>query len=343
MTTTVPPPLRVLLIEDSDEYALLVTRLLDELPAQLPADAPALECVRVADGDDAADLALRADWDLVICDIELPGRSGLEVLPLLRGRSRHAKVVVLTAHQRFDYARDAVRYGDALLTKPVVRGEFLATCRELCLAVLAARERSRPSVLAIGAHPDDVEIGCGGSLARFRAQGAEVDILVLTGGEGGGSSQSRRSEAERAAAVLGARLHVASLPDRVLSGGPATISAIENVLAQRHYSHVLTHAETDAHQDHRAAHAATVVASRGVGNLLCYQSPSTTVAFQPNFYIEISAHLPVKLAAIAAHASQTTRRAYLADDMISATARYWGRFCGYGLAEPFVALRMTEA
>ena len=61
-------------------------------------------------------------------------------------------------------------------------------------------------ILAIGSHPDDLEYGCGGTLARYAQAGHQVTMLVMTCGERGGVPGTRECEARASAAVLGAEI-----------------------------------------------------------------------------------------------------------------------------------------
>ena len=158
-----------------------------------------------------------------------------------------------------------------------------------------AQPRARQRVLAIGAHPDDVEIGCGGTLAKHRAAGDDLMILTLSHGAQGGEARLRGEEARHAAAMLGANLELHDLPDACISEGVETIRIIEAAIRAFAPTHVYTHSREDTHQDHRAVHAASVVASRGVANLYGYQSPSSTVEFRPQRFVDISAHIDDKL------------------------------------------------
>jgi len=76
------------------------------------------------------------------------------------------------------------------------------------------------------------------------------------------------------------------------------------------------------------------VATRGVPNVYCYQTPSSTVEFRPNLFVDITDFIRQKLQAIDVYRSQTERMESLEPDNIRATARYWGRYAGYVMAEP---------
>ena len=73
--------------------------------------------------------------------------------------------------------------------------------------------------------------------------------------------------------------------------------------------------------------------------MLAYQAPSTTVAFEPTRFVDISDHLLPKLAALAAYDSQRSIRPYLDDEVIVATARYWSRSGAGRFVEAFELLR----
>ena len=100
-----------------------------------------------------------------------------------------------------------------------------------------------------------------------------------------------------------------------------------------------THSVHDVHQDHRNTHRAAVMAGQAVGRVYCFQSASATVEFRPTHFSVIDAHVSRKLAAVNAFAAQQDQPDYLQPDLIVSTARYWSRFCGGSLAEPFEAVR----
>ena len=212
----------------------------------------------------------------------------------------------------------------------------------LAKAVRLSRQRQQKRVLAIGAHPDDVEIGCGGALARHHARGDILDILTLSHGAAGGDVNVRVAEAQHAADILGAHLQLANLRDAHISEGTATIDIIEAAVRELRPTHVYTHCSEDTHQDHRAVHAASLVATRGVPNVYCYQSPSSTTEFSPHRFVDITQFIGQKIKVIDAYQSQVARMDAIQREMTVATARYWGRFAGYVLAEPLKVVRERD-
>jgi LmbE family N-acetylglucosaminyl deacetylase len=203
----------------------------------------------------------------------------------------------------------------------------------------AAREAARQSVLAIGAHPDDVEIGAAGTLIAHRRLGHEVSILTLSRGARGGTGHTRADESRRAAEIIGATLYHEDLTDTCIAEGDPTIGVISRVVESVRPTVIYTHSPHDVHQDHRNAHRAALVAVRQVGRVYCFQSPSATVDFRPTRFVAIDGQLDRKLMAIDAFATQVEIRAYLESDLIASTARYWSRYCEGRYAEPFEVIR----
>jgi two-component system, NtrC family, response regulator HydG len=280
------------------------------------------------------------EWDLLITDIELPGITGLQLLERVRQRVPDLPVAVLTGHATVDYAISALRSAAAeFLQKPISAEDLIAKAGQLLEAGRAARAARRETVLAIGAHPDDVEIGAAGTLLVHRAAGDTVVILTLSRGARGGDQSQRARESQEAADVIGARLFLNDLEDTRIAEGDPTICVIDQVVEEVRPTIVYTHSIHDVHQDHRNTHRAAMVACRRIGRVYCFQSPSATVDYHPTRFVTIDDHLSGKLKAISAFTSQAGLRDYLEPDLIASTARYWSRYGDGSHAEPFEAVR----
>jgi LmbE family N-acetylglucosaminyl deacetylase/CheY-like chemotaxis protein len=326
---------RVLLIEDDEAQARAMSRWLD---------ASRNFHVTLAASGYAAEAYLKSGvrWDVVVTDIDLPGMSGLEVLRICKKHQPGTPVLMITAHRKFDYILEAMHeQADDFLVKPLKKEILQAKVQALIESEGTRVKAPKEMVLAIGAHPDDVEIGVGGTLLNHVRRGDEVTILTLTGGEAGGPKARRILESRHAAKAIGADLRMTDLPDRAISEGPDTISAIESVLREVKPTVVYTHSANDAHQDHRAVHRASVVAARGVPNIYCYQSPSCTVDFRPSIFINVTAQMERKLEVLRLYSTQTGIRPYLTPGHIRSTAEYWGRFSDYQAVEAFEVVRRS--
>lgn len=327
---------RILVVDDDPDLVLLVRTLLERRAG--------FTVFTAADGVQALEVAAVQRPDVVVTDIEMPGLGGLDLVTELRSRVPGMPVVIMTAHVSVDSAVSALRvHANEFLTKPLDHGRLIETVSKLAEeSRRAASARPGQRVLAIGAHPDDVEIGVGGILAGHAHAGDDVTILTLSRGAQGGDPESRQLESLASAEMLGARLFLKDLIDTEITGGGPTVRLIEEVVREVDPTIVYTHSANDWHQDHRAVHEATIVATRRVGTVACYQSPSSTVDYRPTRFMRIEDFLERKLELIECFRSQTVNRDYLAPDFIRATARYWTRFGGGTAVEPLEMMRESQ-
>lgn len=325
--------LKILVVDDDPDVALLVKTVLERRAGA---------AVTVAhDAPQALERARAARPDVVVTDIEMPGASGIDLLSDIRREFPGVPVLVMTAHVSVDYAVSALRaQADEFLTKPLDNAQLVEAVTRLAAEARTRGPGRRPeTVLAVGAHPDDVEIGVGGILAAHAAAGDTVTILTLSRGARGGDADSRQFESLAAAELLGARLFLKDLVDTEITNSGQTVRLIEEVVREVQPTVVYTHTSNDRRQDHRAVSEATVVATRSVATVACYQSPSATIDFRPTRFVRIDDFLERKFDLLACFDSQVASRDYLARDFVAATARYWTRFGGGKAVEPLEIVR----
>jgi bacillithiol biosynthesis deacetylase BshB1 len=219
-------------------------------------------------------------------------------------------------------------------------------------------------VLAIGAHPDDAELGCGGTLALLARQGRRVGILHLTRGERGtrGTAEERRGEAEAAARALGAvELDFLDCGDGSLRTGPAEEDALIEVLRTWRPEMVLGPSPADRHPDHGRAHRLVEDAcfysglkNRGQGEAYrpaAYFSYMQHDPFEPSFVVDVTGTWEAKRQALRAYRSQLFQSDGKPDErrnepvtkvstedfsrMIEGRARHFGSLIGATFGEPF--------
>ena len=197
-------------------------------------------------------------------------------------------------------------------------------------------------ILAIGAHPDDLEYGCGGTLIKHAQRGDEVFLLVVTDGAAGGDPGTRRAEQLEAAKIIGASdVFFAEEADTEFECHRASIMKIEEVVRRVVPDTVYTHFGEDTHQDHRQIARAVVPAARSVGNLLFFEGLSSQ-QFLPAVFVDIGDVIHQKLAALEAHASQVRRtniQAMTIVDIAQSAAHFRGIQGRVTYAEGFVPLR----
>jgi LmbE family N-acetylglucosaminyl deacetylase len=226
------------------------------------------------------------------------------------------------------------------------------------------------SVLAIGAHPDDLELQCAGTLARYVQQGARVNLAIATDGSAGHRTipakelvKVRKQEATRSASILGVDLHWLGFPDERLAEDIDTRLRFIELIRLVRPQVILTHHPQDYHPDHRAVNH-LVFAASFVAQLpnvqtvspalewvpaLYYFENFSGVNFIPSEFVDITSTFGLKRQMLACHQSQMTwleeRQEQNFLEMIAVQARFRGLQCGVTYAEGFtfenVAPRLT--
>jgi LmbE family N-acetylglucosaminyl deacetylase len=198
-------------------------------------------------------------------------------------------------------------------------------------------------ILAIGAHPDDIEFGCGGTLIKYAGQGHEVFLLVMTDGSAGGDMAIRRQEQEESARILCARnLFWGDYPDTAIPLDRALIQRVEQVIREVQPDFIFIHYYDDTHQDHRHLATSTITATRYTRNVLFYEGP-TSQNFSPSVFVDVDTALEDKIATLKAHASQvekTNIEGLTILDIARSSAHFRGIQGRVRNAEGFVPLRL---
>ena len=199
-------------------------------------------------------------------------------------------------------------------------------------------------ILAAGAHPDDIEIGCAGNLLKYASSGHDLYLMVMTMGGKGGEAKIRKAEQIRSAEILKAT-------DLVWGGYEDTqltprmndlVADIEDLLNKIKPDLFFVNYGDDSHQDHRALFKAAVSASRYIRNVLFYEVP-TTQNFSPSVFVDIKDTIDGKINSLLAHESQVTKtniEGLSIVDIARSTAVFRGIQGRVVLAEGFVPLRL---
>jgi LmbE family N-acetylglucosaminyl deacetylase len=202
-------------------------------------------------------------------------------------------------------------------------------------------------VVCVGAHPDDPESGCGGTLARYAALGHAVTIVYLTRGERGIAGKSldetariRTAESEAACRIIGASPTFAGQIDGATEVTRTQVDAMQRLLAAQTPDLLFTHWPVDTHMDHQVASMLTIRAWMGLRTPLLYffevDTGSQTEGFLPNTYVDVSPVLEQKKRALFAHVSQDGQGIWREHHEVMAQWR--GREVGVAAAEAFVHL-----
>jgi len=199
------------------------------------------------------------------------------------------------------------------------------------------------TILALAPHPDDLEIGCGGTLAEHAKRGDEVHIYVATSGQVGGDAAVRRAEQEASAKILGVKqVHWGDFEDTHLPASSQDLMAdLEKVVQHIKPDTVYVNHLDDTHQDHREMALVARSVTRYIPNVLCYETPST-IGFEPTVFMNTHNTLNLKLKALEAHKSQVerTRISLNIIEIALATSHFRGVQGKMSCAEAFMPIRI---
>lgn len=200
-------------------------------------------------------------------------------------------------------------------------------------------------VLALGAHPDDIELGCGGSVARFGKNGAELHAAIFSRCEDETPEDPdlRFREYEAAAVTLGVkRARIYDFPNRQLPDHRhAIMLEMEKLQETIQPDLVFLPFADDPHQDHETVAWTAIRTFRRRETLLQFEILRYgSHSFTPSLFIDITDALGLKLAALRQYKSQFARRAYFDEESFCSLARTRGAQSGYDYAEGFVIYKM---
>jgi len=175
------------------------------------------------------------------------------------------------------------------------------------------------NILAVGAHYDDIELACSGTLIKHVENGDKVTALVLTN-SGYSNPQGvavrdgaiAKHEGEKAAALIGAELICFGYPTLDVPFDDDLTGRILQLIEARSIELVYTHWVHDIHRDHQHAGKSTLMAARHVPRVLMYRSNyyDSDQVFRGNIYSDITEVIERKVDVIKAHASELERVRY---------------------------------
>ncbi|MBY5336047.1 PIG-L deacetylase family protein [Rhizobium leguminosarum] len=208
------------------------------------------------------------------------------------------------------------------------------------------------NILAIGAHFDDVELGCGGALARHAANGDTVYVYVATVSgfsnqydQSVRSSQVARAEADAAMEILGVqKMFCGEFKTLQIEFVDPLNIEILKLVQDLKIDMVYTHWVGDIHHDHLALSRASLHSCRHVPRLLMYRSNwyHSTVDFRGNFYVDITSHWDQKEKAILAHESEMERTGRKWVSFFRNEAENAGQRIGVQYAEVFEVVKWLQ-
>jgi bacillithiol biosynthesis deacetylase BshB1 len=207
------------------------------------------------------------------------------------------------------------------------------------------------SILVIGPHPDDQELGMGGTIAKLAAQGHRVHLVDMTNGEPTplGDVETRARESAAAAAILGVERTLLGLPNRQVVHDLTSRHKLAAVIRRHRADWLFLPYPLDAHPDHVAvtrigedARFDAKLSKTDIPGEPCY--PKRIIYYfcthlrlniNPTFCIDITDTLEKKMDAVRAYASQFVKNNSPAPEMVKTMTGYFGGRIGTAYAEPF--------
>jgi CheY-like chemotaxis protein len=337
-------------IDDNPEDVAFLTALIER---------DGFEVTPAADGDTGAALIVSQKWAFAVVDLLLPGKDGVEVIQLGRKAYPDLPIIVISGSSNASLIDAAFRAGaNYHLDKPVDPQELLNQIKsygvdaepgvagERAPAMAAPKPTEAeppptvgehtPTIVAVGASPGDVEMGCGGVLCKHRSEGHRIIILNLAG-EGDLQSPMIAS-ANLAADLLEAQMENvgAQSPSLVdTAGATSTLWRVLEVSAPGIlYLPSASSGRATSVELHRLGLEA---AAEAVPNILAYQDPWATVDFRPRFFVDLDPYIKRKLELVGLYDKLGLKN--VGTDLAKATALFWGRFAEPTLVEPLEVVR----
>ncbi len=329
----------MLIVDDDAEVRTLLTSILKDEGYSVDA---------VENGQNAVETCKKLQFDAALIDIDLPDMKGIQLLSILKKIQPSMVKIIITGHPSIENAVKAVNEkADGYLLKPFDAVELLETIKELIAE--KNKETSRMNILFMGAHPDDVELGCGGTLIKHVQNGNKVYVLVFTDGEegkGGNCGLDRIQESTQALTYAGVPLtniKFLHFPDTGLwQERQKVMNAITDVCEEFQIQIVYTHSNKAYHQDHVTIYDETMRGAKKATGILAYETHGgMNPFFSPTFFVDIGDVIDKKIAMLKFHQSQISKN-YLNVESVIALAQFRSSQSEeFHYAEAFEVIKMS--
>jgi len=212
-------------------------------------------------------------------------------------------------------------------------------------------KKTKRNILAVGAHADDIEIGCGGTVSLHVKKGDSVYVLIMTrpcytnyDGTVLRTEADGETEEGEGARILGAKHLNLGFETKKVPYSSETVEGINKIIDEYKIDVIYTHWYHDTHQDHSRTTRSVLSAGRYVKNILMYEpeypAGRSYTGFHNQYYVDISKTFEVKMEALKQHKSQVDKYGTSFLDAVEARAIHRGYEIGSKYAECFEIIRM---
>tara|TARA_B100001123_G_C15254099_1_gene1003945 strand:+ start:334 stop:945 length:612 start_codon:yes stop_codon:yes gene_type:complete len=200
------------------------------------------------------------------------------------------------------------------------------------------------NIIAFGAHPDDIEIGVGGTLSKLSAAGHNVVTVLVTLPN---NQELRMKEAIAASKILGIELRILDLEPSVLKNSRELVGLFDQLLNEYKPDSIFTHWKFDSHQDHVDITSAVIASTRKNKCSVYMYEPTipggiTPHGFRSQLYVDITDTIEKKIKGVLAHSSQVSNNTDYWVEGIEGRARHHGYQIGVKFAECFEIIKQRD-
>jgi LmbE family N-acetylglucosaminyl deacetylase len=286
--------------------------------------------------------------------VTLPDISANRLLTRIYETIPKIKKLIVTDNIELQEAKSIVRQGaNGYLMKPFDKKKLLETVENQLLnrQEIIKRNRAGANVLFIGAHPDDIELGCGGTLIKHVQSGDNVFALIFTNGEKGMAETvtiDRQQESLKALTLAGVNplsIYFLQYPDTELwQVRQEVMTNIAKFCSAFRIQLIYTHSNKAQHQDHVTIFEETMRGARKAWGIMAYESHgATSPSFSPNLFVDITDVMSKKIDMLNCHQSQIAKN-YLKVESIIALAQFRSSQSEeFHYAEAFEIIKMNLA
>jgi LmbE family N-acetylglucosaminyl deacetylase len=205
------------------------------------------------------------------------------------------------------------------------------------------------TIVAFGAHPDDLEIGMGGTIAKLSAMGYNVQpvIATLPNFVKSDTKEGRKSESLLSAKVMGCKPPIfLDLSPEQMVFGRKLVTLIDSLITEHKPDSVFTQWHGDSHQDHQILTSSVISACRNQNNLFMYETTIpggiTEKSFRPQLFVDVTETIDIKKNALECFQSQFIRCGEIWIPAVIGRCSYRGYQVDAKYAEAFEVVKVTK-
>jgi LmbE family N-acetylglucosaminyl deacetylase/CheY-like chemotaxis protein len=293
-------------------------------------------------------------YNLMLIADNLPDMAETKLLTRIHETIPKIRKIIITGYPKLQNAISAVNQGaDAFLIKPFDKEKMLDTIEEQLekqQSPFCKQNCTGANILFIGAHPDDIELGCGGTLIKHVQNGDNAYALIFTNGEKGMAELNekidRQQESTQALTLAGvplSNIYFLQYPDTELwQHRQEVMNAISKFCETFQIQLIYTHSNKAHHQDHVTIFDETMRGAKKTWGIMAYESHgATNPAFSPTLFVDITDVIAKKIAMLNFHQSQISKNSLKIESVVALAQFRSSQSEEFHYAEAFEIIKMN--